>query len=101
MTRLEFRPRPPSEVNAAVSQTVAINCTASVAPGFPLVDTQWVMPLRPLCGRMPGQPDVLPNGTLVISQATLEHTGVYTCKASTQDETNSTTVYVCVSSSRI
>ena len=99
MTKLEFRVRPPAEVNADVSQTVAIDCTASVAPGLSLVYTQWVMPL--LCGETPEQPDVLPNGTLVISQITMQNMGVYTCMAYTQEETISASVYLHVSSSRV
>ena len=98
MTKLEFRARPPAEFNAHVSQTVAIDCTASEAPRFPLVYTQWVLPSSPLCGAASEQPNVLPNGTLLISQTT--GTSAYTCKAHTLEEAISTTVRVYVPPSR-
>ena len=99
MTKLEFRIRPPATVDAYVSQKVVIDCTASVAPGFPLVCMHWVM--SPSCGQSSAQYDVIPNGTLVISQPTLHNTGLYICKAYTLEETVTAAVYLHLSSGRV
>ena len=101
VTKLEFRARPPLVVNATVSETVVIDCTASVAPGFPLVITEWTKHPLPLCEGKTVQLDVSPNGTLVISQTKMEDEGLYTCKAFTRDETITTTVRLNVSPSRV
>jgi hypothetical protein len=97
VSKLEFRARSPAEIDVDVSQTVAMDCTASDAPDLPLVYTQWMFPSP--CAFVPDSPEVLPNGTLIISQTTLQHTGVYTCKAYNQKETISMAVHLHVSSS--
>ena len=99
VTKLEFTVRPPAAIYARISQTVVINCTAGVAPGFPFAYVQWV--IKPLCGDMSVNYDAFPNGTLVISQTTLQNTGVYKCRAYTLEETITAAVYLYVSSGRV
>lgn len=57
---------------------------------------QWTV--SPLCGDMTVEYDVLPNGTMIISQPTLQDTGVYTCAAYTPYEMISASVYLYVTS---
>ena len=72
--------RPPAKVVASPSQTIVIDCTARAAPGFPWLpaSTHW---LFPLCAKPSIRRVVLDNGTLVISQAIADDSGLYQCNA--------------------
>ena len=77
MIKLEFVIRPPATVNAALSQTIVIDCAIRAAPGFKWLP-HWSFPL---CVKPSNRRKVLPNGTLIISQATEDDSGAYQCSA--------------------
>ena len=82
MIKLEFVIRPPTTVNAALSQTIVIDCAVRAAPGFKWLP-HWSVPL---CAKPSNRRQVLPNGTLVISQATADDSCLYQCNAQFGDK---------------
>ena len=77
MIKLEFVVRPPATVNATLSQTIVIDCAIRATPGLIWLP-HWSFPL---CANASNRRQVLPNGTLVISQATADDSGLYQCNA--------------------
>ena len=80
--KLEFVIRPPATVDAALSQTIVIDCAIRATPGLIWLP-HWSFPL---CAKASNRRQVLPNGTLVISQATADDTGLYQCNAQFGDK---------------
>ncbi|XP_062504646.1 roundabout homolog 1-like [Corticium candelabrum] len=82
VTQVEFISRPPLFINASSSRKIEINCTARMAPGVPAY-THWRFPSKSVsCGTEVIQNrTVLPNGTLVIENATWRDEGSYMCYA--------------------
>ena len=80
--KLEFVIRPPATVNAVLSQTIVIDCAIRATPGLIWLP-HWSFPLG---AKASNRRQVLPNGTLVISQATADDSGLYQCNAQFGDK---------------
>jgi hypothetical protein len=75
--KLDFLVRPPDTVRATLSQTIRIDCAVTVSPAL-----EWPQRWSFLvCAELSSRSKVLPNGTLVISRATADDSGLYQCSA--------------------
>jgi hypothetical protein len=84
-----FTIRPSGTVKIALSGHASIDC---VAAGMPQPDINWKLP----CGEHTEKTAVLPNGTLVITEATAWDSGIYECVASSVFGKVSSKVHVVV-----
>ena len=74
---LKFVHRPSASVVVSALETIAINCTAELAPNIP-ASTRWIFP-HEQCGLGTAKRTVLHNGTLVIRGATAWDSATYVC----------------------
>ena len=95
ISQLQFVHRPPSKVTVnGTSKAIAINCSATAAPGLP-VHTHWSINRNNKkesgCDK---SISVFSNGTLVIPDADKCGIGVYNCSAYHDGESISTSVQI-------
>ena len=76
---IKFVQRPPVFVEASVSDTIVINCTAEIAPHIPTF-TEWTF-LHGQCNAESSRWTSLSNGSLVIRRATAWDSAKYICSA--------------------